>query len=71
MRTRYETTFLVKVTDSPYNDVWYHNKKDRTFEAKLEVIKGKKFYVIDYIHKIPAQFCEVVEIIKTVPYQKF
>lgn len=62
-------TYIIRVESCPDNRAWYYNKKGRTFEAVMTNIKGKPFFVIDYIHKIPTQYATITDT-KFVEYYK-
>jgi hypothetical protein len=70
MRNLYTTYYIVKVVDSPDNLVWYHKKKGETFETTKIKEKSTEYFCVNYLHRIPCRFCEVIEVKKVLNYQQ-
>jgi hypothetical protein len=59
-------TITIKETINP--DRWYYSREGKTFDSELIRVSGRPYYAIDYIHKIPTEYANVIGFRKDAKY---
>jgi hypothetical protein len=67
---KYKQIHVIRILSTNDYGKWYYTKQGRLFDATLEYIGQKSYYVIDELHKIPTEYANVVEIKKVLKYAK-
>lgn len=51
--------YTIRVNNTRDNTKWYYTRANHTFVAVLKIINGRRYFVIDYLHKIPSE-CVII-----------
>jgi hypothetical protein len=52
--------YTIRVNNTINNTKWYYTRANRTFVAVLKTINGKRYFVIDDLHKIPSEYAIII-----------
>lgn len=67
----YKKIYVIKVGNTNDRNKWYYTKTGNIYECQIEYIKKRPFFRIDYLHKIPCEFCSIIETKNVILYKKF
>lgn len=66
----YKKFYVIKILNTNDRTKWYYTKTGRIYECEIEYIKKKPFFRIDYLHKIPVEFANIIETKTIILYKK-
>lgn len=53
--------YTIKVNNTTDHDKWYYTRANNTFVCKIATINGRRYFVIDDMHKIPTEKATIVK----------
>lgn len=52
--------YTIRVNNTNDHTRWYYTRANNTFVATISIINGRRYFVIDDLHKIPSEYAIVI-----------